>query len=111
MNYRHAFHAGNYGDVFKHVLLLRLLRAQQRKEKGSLYLDTHAGRGAYDLGLPPVPGRKDRPPEWPQGVGRLWAGTAITALAVSCEPGSTTSAARQVSAARLARRCSVSFSR
>jgi 23S rRNA (adenine2030-N6)-methyltransferase len=77
MNYRHAFHAGNYGDVFKHVLLLRLLRAQQRKEKGSLYLDTHAGRGAYDLGLPPVPGRKDRPPEWPQGVGRLWAGTDL----------------------------------
>ena len=77
MNYCHAFHAGNYGDVFKHVLLLRLLRAQQRKEKGSLYLDTHAGRGAYDLGLPPVPGRKDRPPEWPQGVGRLWAGTDL----------------------------------
>ena len=77
MNYRHAFHAGNYGDVFKHVLLLRLLRAQQRKEKGFLYLDTHAGRGAYDLGAPPPFGRDDRPPEWPQGIGRLWAATDL----------------------------------
>jgi 23S rRNA (adenine2030-N6)-methyltransferase len=77
MNYRHVFHAGNYGDVFKHVMLLRLLRAQQRKEKGYLYVDTHAGRGAYDLGIPPAPGRQDRAPEWPQGVGRLWAATNL----------------------------------
>ena len=70
VNYRHAFHAGNYGDVFKHTLLVMLLRALQRKAKGFLYLDTHAGRGAYDLGA--APGRADRPPEWPQGIGRLW---------------------------------------
>ena len=49
MNYRHLYHAGNYADVFKHVLLLQLVRAMQRKEKGFLYLDTHAGRGSYDL--------------------------------------------------------------
>jgi 23S rRNA (adenine2030-N6)-methyltransferase len=77
MNYRHAFHAGNYGDVFKHVLLLRLLRAQQRKEKGYLYLDTHAGRGAYDLDAPPPLGPMGRPPEWPQGIGRLWAAPGL----------------------------------
>ncbi|MDD3179744.1 MAG: 23S rRNA (adenine(2030)-N(6))-methyltransferase RlmJ [Opitutaceae bacterium] len=68
MNYRHHFHAGNFADVFKHVLLLVLLRAMQRKEKGFLYLDTHAGRGGYDLGAT-MPGRE---PEWPGGIGRLW---------------------------------------
>jgi len=47
--YRHRFHAGNFADVHKHVTLLALLRALARKEKGFAYLDTHAGRGAYDL--------------------------------------------------------------
>lgn len=70
MNYRHAFHAGNYADVFKHVLLLRLLRALQRKPKGFLYLDTHAGRGAYDLAA--AAAGPARTPEWPAGIGRLW---------------------------------------
>jgi 23S rRNA (adenine2030-N6)-methyltransferase len=49
MKYRHSFHAGNFADVHKHVTLLALLRAMQRKDKGFLYLDTHAGRGLYDL--------------------------------------------------------------
>jgi 23S rRNA (adenine2030-N6)-methyltransferase len=49
MRYRHSFHAGNFADVHKHVTLLALLRAMQRKDKGFLYLDTHAGRGLYDL--------------------------------------------------------------
>jgi len=49
MKYRHAFHAGNFADVHKHVTLLALLKALQRKDKGFLYLETHAGRGAYDL--------------------------------------------------------------
>jgi 23S rRNA (adenine2030-N6)-methyltransferase len=49
MKYRHAFHAGNFADVHKHVTLLALLRALTRKEKGFLLLDTHAGRGRYDL--------------------------------------------------------------
>jgi 23S rRNA (adenine2030-N6)-methyltransferase len=75
MNYRHAFHAGNYADVFKHVLLLNLLRALQRKEKGFLYLDTHAGRGAYNL-VTVTPGL-ERIPEWPTGIGRLWEATRL----------------------------------
>ncbi|MGD9599249.1 MAG: 23S rRNA (adenine(2030)-N(6))-methyltransferase RlmJ [Steroidobacteraceae bacterium] len=50
MKYRHAFHAGNFADVHKHVALLALLRALQRKEKGFFFLDTHAGRGHYALG-------------------------------------------------------------
>lgn len=52
MKYRHSFHAGNFADVHKHVILLALLAGLQRKEKGFLYLDTHAGAGRYDLGSP-----------------------------------------------------------
>ncbi|MGH8150273.1 MAG: 23S rRNA (adenine(2030)-N(6))-methyltransferase RlmJ [Steroidobacteraceae bacterium] len=48
--YRHSFHAGNFGDVHKHVTLTALLQALARKDKGFLYLETHAGRGSYDLG-------------------------------------------------------------
>ena len=52
MKYRHGYHAGNFADVHKHVALLALLRALQLKDKGFLYLDTHAGRGSYDLSTP-----------------------------------------------------------
>lgn len=74
MNYRHHYHAGNYADVFKHALLLQLVRAMQRKEKGFLYLDTHAGRGGYDLSTTTLlPDGRERAPEWPQGIGRFWS--------------------------------------
>jgi len=49
VKYRHSFHAGNFADVHKHVTLLALLAALCRKDKGFLYLETHSGRGAYDL--------------------------------------------------------------
>ncbi|MEO7773178.1 MAG: 23S rRNA (adenine(2030)-N(6))-methyltransferase RlmJ [Steroidobacteraceae bacterium] len=49
MQYRHSYHAGNFADVHKHILLIALLDALARKEKGYFYLDTHAGRGLYDL--------------------------------------------------------------
>ena len=49
MNYRHAFHAGNFADCMKHALLLPLVQAAQRKPAGLLLLDTHAGTGRYDL--------------------------------------------------------------
>ena len=49
MKYRHAHHAGNFADVHKHIALLALLEALKRKEKGFLYLETHAGRGTYEL--------------------------------------------------------------
>ncbi len=81
MNYDHAYHAGNYADVFKHVLLLRLWRALQRKEKGILYLDTHAGRGTYDLTAKPA-GRPERAQEWPAGIGRLWEARDLPASLV-----------------------------
>jgi 23S rRNA (adenine2030-N6)-methyltransferase len=49
MKYRHSFHVGNFADVHKHVTLIALLTALKRKDKGFLYLETHSGRGAYDL--------------------------------------------------------------
>jgi 23S rRNA (adenine2030-N6)-methyltransferase len=53
VKYRHSFHAGNFADVHKHVTLLAVIAALQRKDKGFLYLETHAGRGAYDLSESP----------------------------------------------------------
>ena len=49
MNYRHGFHAGNFADVLKHVVLLGALDALLRKPAPLAYLDTHAGRGLYAL--------------------------------------------------------------
>jgi 23S rRNA (adenine2030-N6)-methyltransferase len=49
MNYRHIFHAGNFADVFKHVVLSLLLKSLHRKDTPFCYLDTHAGAGRYDL--------------------------------------------------------------
>jgi 23S rRNA (adenine2030-N6)-methyltransferase len=50
MNYRHVFHAGNFGDCMKHALLVALLRALARKPAPFFVLDTHAGAGRYDIG-------------------------------------------------------------
>jgi 23S rRNA (adenine2030-N6)-methyltransferase len=50
MNYRHAFHAGNFADCFKHALLLALLDLLTRKPTPCCVMDTHAGAGTYDLG-------------------------------------------------------------
>jgi 23S rRNA (adenine2030-N6)-methyltransferase len=66
VNYRHAFHAGNFADVHKHVVLLALIARLQRKPKPILYLDTHAGRGWYDLRS----GEALRGDEFAGGVGR-----------------------------------------
>lgn len=66
--YRHAFHAGNFADVFKHVLLVQLLLALRRKDKPFCVIDTHAGAGRYDLGSESA--RKNR--EFDGGIGRLW---------------------------------------
>jgi 23S rRNA (adenine2030-N6)-methyltransferase len=69
MKYRHQFHAGNFADVHKHVTLLEVLRALTRKEKGLLFVDTHAGRGEYDL----HPGDKEHPAEWQAGAAKVLA--------------------------------------
>ena len=54
MNYRHAFHAGNFGDCVKHALLIWLIRALHRKPAPIAILDTHAGIGRYDLTTGPA---------------------------------------------------------
>jgi 23S rRNA (adenine2030-N6)-methyltransferase len=49
MNYRHAFHAGNFADVVKHLALVAILLHLRRKDGAFAVIDTHAGRGLYDL--------------------------------------------------------------
>jgi 23S rRNA (adenine2030-N6)-methyltransferase len=67
VNYRHAFHAGNFADVHKHVVLLALLERLKQKPKPLFYLDTHAGRGSYDLRAEDA----TRGGEWREGIARL----------------------------------------
>ncbi len=67
MNYRHAYHAGSFADVFKHALVARILVYLMRKDAPLRYLDTHAGVGLYDL----AKGEAARAGEWREGVGRL----------------------------------------
>jgi len=67
MNYRHAFHAGNFADVMKHALLVRILAYLQRKETPLRVIDTHAGIGLYDLSGDEA----GRTGEWVDGIGRL----------------------------------------
>ncbi|MBI3445849.1 MAG: 23S rRNA (adenine(2030)-N(6))-methyltransferase RlmJ [Magnetospirillum sp.] len=49
MNYRHAYHAGNFADVMKHAILALVVASLKRKDTPFFALDTHAGIGAYDL--------------------------------------------------------------
>lgn len=49
MNYRHAFHAGNFADLHKHAILLAMLSALQAQSDALSVIDTHAGAGGYDL--------------------------------------------------------------
>ena len=67
MNYRHAFHAGNFADVHKHLVLVALLEHLHKKPAPFFVLDTHAGRGRYDL----KSAEAQRGGEWRQGIGRL----------------------------------------
>lgn len=67
MNYRHAFHAGNFADVHKHLLLVALLERLHRKPTPIFYLDTHAGSGLYDLNG----SEAQRGAEAANGIGRL----------------------------------------
>jgi 23S rRNA (adenine2030-N6)-methyltransferase len=71
MKYRHQYHAGNFADVHKHVALLEVLAALTRKDKGLLFVDTHAGRGEYQL----HPGDAAHPAEWQAGAAKLLSAT------------------------------------
>ncbi|MDI1226114.1 MAG: 23S rRNA (adenine(2030)-N(6))-methyltransferase RlmJ [bacterium] len=49
LSYQHIYHAGNFADVHKHAILVELLKALKAKNPKLAVLDTHAGRGTYDL--------------------------------------------------------------
>src|SRR6266851_1528312 len=69
MNYRHAFHAGNFADVVKHAVLARIVAHLREKDSAFRIIDTHAGSG-----LTRLTGREaSRTGEWRQGIGRLLA--------------------------------------
>ncbi|RMD63119.1 MAG: 23S rRNA (adenine(2030)-N(6))-methyltransferase RlmJ, partial [Planctomycetota bacterium] len=67
LSYQHAYHAGNFADVHKHVALCLLLEALRRKEKPFFVLDAYAGRGLYDLNSP----ESAKTGEYTGGIGRL----------------------------------------
>jgi 23S rRNA (adenine2030-N6)-methyltransferase len=69
MNYRHAFHAGNFADVVKHIVLLQCLDHLKKKPAPFRVIDTHAGRGLYELDA----GEADKTGEWRDGAGKVLA--------------------------------------
>jgi 23S rRNA (adenine2030-N6)-methyltransferase len=68
MNYRHVFHAGNFADVHKHSVLVRILLHLRKKPAPFRIIDTHAGAGRYDLFGPDA----SRSAEWHTGIERIW---------------------------------------
>ncbi len=76
LSYLHGFHAGNFADVHKHWILSLLLRHVIRKPSAVSYLETHAGRGRYDL----ASAEADKTGEYLQGIARLWAPAHSTPL-------------------------------
>ena len=82
MNYRHAFHAGNFADVHKHVVLTRILHYLREKQAAFRVVDTHAGAGLYDL-----TGREaQRSGEWRDGIARLMAASLAPDAAALIAP-------------------------
>src|SRR3989442_14889868 len=67
MNYRHAYHAGNFADVLKHAVLTLVLEYVKRKEAPFRVIDTHAGAGRYALTSP----QAEKTGEWQTGIARL----------------------------------------
>jgi 23S rRNA (adenine2030-N6)-methyltransferase len=67
MNYRHAFHAGGFADVIKHIVLVRMLTYLQDKPAAFRVIDTHAGAGVYDL----TGEEARRGGEWLTGIARV----------------------------------------
>ena len=68
MNYRHAFHAGNFADVHKHAVLARILTHLRQKPAAFRVIDSHAGSGRYDL----LADEATRGGEWHDGIGCMW---------------------------------------
>ena len=68
MNYRHAYHAGNFADVLKHATLALIIEHLKRKEAPFRVIDTHAGVGLYDLASE----QATKTGEWKQGIAQLY---------------------------------------
>lgn len=82
MNYRHAFHAGNFADVMKHALLSRILVYLTQKPAPVRFIDTHAGIGRYDLASEAAA----RSGEWRDGIGRLLVASHPPSVAALLAP-------------------------
>lgn len=72
MNYRHAYHAGNFADVLKHAVLARVIDYLKLKPQAFRVIDTHAGIGRYDLESVEA----GKTGEWTRGIGQLLSGPA-----------------------------------
>lgn len=67
MNYRHIYHAGNFADVFKHLIVARIIEYLKKKDHAFRVIDTHAGVGVYDLSSEEA----QKTGEWIDGIGRI----------------------------------------
>ena len=82
MNYRHAFHAGSFADVFKHAVLCRILHYLRAKPAAFRVIDTHAGAGLYDLSG----SEASHGGEWHEGIERLMAAPLAPPVAALLAP-------------------------
>ena len=82
MNYRHAFHAGGFADVIKHIVLVRILLHLQEKPAAFRVIDTHAGAGLYEL----TSDEARRGGEWLTGIARLMQARLSEATATLVKP-------------------------
>ncbi len=82
MNYRHIYHAGNFADVVKHIVLARTIEYLKRKPGAFRVIDTHAGIGVYDLSSHEA----QKTGEWRGGIGRLQDADMPTEVATLLAP-------------------------
>lgn len=67
MNYRHAYHAGNFADVLKHAVLAAIIDYLKDKDAAFRIIDSHSGIGVYDLDSEEA----QKTGEWREGIARL----------------------------------------
>lgn len=82
MNYHHDYHAGNFADVLKHVILARVVTYMKQKPKPFRVIDTHAGAGLYDL----ESDEAAKTAEWQDGIARIFDAEMPTDVAGLLEP-------------------------
>ena len=82
MNYRHAFHAGGFADVIKHIVLVRVLTYLHEKPAAFRVIDSHAGAGLYDL----TGEQAQRGGEWLTGIARILQARFSEATAALLKP-------------------------